>query len=45
MVNKNYQHLASSDAVHNYAKHIKHYKRLKAIYVNLNLNFSRQYMG
>ena len=31
MVNKNYQHLASSDAVHNYAKNIKQYKRLKDI--------------
>jgi hypothetical protein len=31
MVNKSYQHLASSDAIHNYAKNIKQYKRLKDI--------------
>ena len=31
MVNKSYQNLASSDALHNYAKNIKQYKRLKDI--------------
>ena len=29
--NKSYQHLASSDALHNYSKNIKQYKRLKDI--------------
>ena len=31
MVSTNYQNLASSDALHNYAKKIKQYKRLKDI--------------
>ena len=31
MVNKSYQHLVSSDALHNYAKNIKQYKRMKDI--------------
>ena len=31
MVNKSYQHLVSSDALHNYSKNIKQYKRLKDI--------------
>ena len=31
MVGTSYKHLASSDALHNYANNIKHFKRLKNI--------------